>query len=544
MLYRNTLIFCLIGLTSRSGWAQTDLKVERLTNEINTERYDEISPVVSVDGSTLYFTRVAYPEFDKTLVVDGKNLAETLPVLQYESTLRSVYSSIAQKNVIDPAGSDFNQDVWVAKVAHQEAASVLHPGHPLNNALPNSICALTPDPDAFVVINQFPEEGGLRKGFSVIKRLEDGSWSYPRPLHIQNYYTKSEGVSLTMSIDGEALLMSIERDDSYGSNDLYVSFRIDDSTYTAPRNLGVDINSQARESTPALSEDKNTLYFASNRPGLGGTDIYMAKRLDDSWTNWSYPRRFIAPINSAADDSQPYFNAATGNLFFSSRRAGSSDIYRVQILPPEPQQQVTLKGQIFDLQTKELLDAKVLIGPVDAADFDQSYISRDGTFQVNLPVGQSIKLVAQRKGYFGQVIELDLSRNRYYSTDPTVTLWLDPLNLHRKIALRPIYFERSKPLILSKSYPELDHLAQVLAENSGIHILIEGHTDNLGAKPSLVQLSEERADAVKTFLINRGIEGSRISIKGLGGDRPVNDNSTEELREQNRRVEVQETKRE
>ena len=83
-----------------------------------------------------------------------------------------------------------------------------------------------------------------------------------------------------------------------------------------------------------MSEDNVTLFFSSNRgESSGGNDIFMCKRLDDTWSNWTSPVRLVDPINSSADDSQPYFNMTSGYLYFSSRREGNSDIYRVQIAP-------------------------------------------------------------------------------------------------------------------------------------------------------------------------------------------------------------------
>jgi len=71
-----------------------------------------------------------------------------------------------------------------------------------------------------------------------------------------------------------------------------------------------------------------------------------------------------------------------------------------------------------------------------------------------------------------------------------------------------------------------------------IHILIKGHTDNFGDLNALIALSEKRAYAVKKFLQTQGIDERRIEIKGMGPKEPINDNSTEELKAKNRRVEI------
>ena len=84
----------------------------------------------------------------------------------------------------------------------------------------------------------------------------------------------------------------------------------------------------------------------------------------------------------------------------------------------------------------------------------------------------------------------------------------------------------------------LDYLFLTLAKNPSTTIRIEGYTDNQGKEDDLIRLSESRAEAVKSFLVSRGIAGSRIDVLGLGPNFPLNDNSTDALRSLNRRVAV------
>ena len=126
----------------------------------------------------------------------------------------------------------------------------------------------------------------------------------------------------------------------------------------------------------------------------------------------------------------------------------------------------------------------------------------------------------------------------YYQID----LWLSPLEVNDKIELQPIYFQQSKAIILENSYPELEHLVRILEENPKLEIRIEGHTDNVGKAEDLLRLSEERANAIRDFLTNKGIKTSRIQTVGHGPKFPISDNSSDEQRAQNRRVEVRITK--
>ena len=109
--------------------------------------------------------------------------------------------------------------------------------------------------------------------------------------------------------------------------------------------------------------------------------------------------------------------------------------------------------------------------------------------------------------------------------------------------LKHVYFRKSRPELLSTSHDELNELALTLNENPSISIRLEGHTDNVGDANKNFLLSSKRVKVVKNYLVNRGIQESRITVKAFGETKPLNDNSTEELRKLNRRVEVKVTKR-
>jgi len=139
-----------------------------------------------------------------------------------------------------------------------------------------------------------------------------------------------------------------------------------------------------------------------------------------------------------------------------------------------------------------------------------------------------------------QVLEVD--PNRYFFKEPEFDLTVDPLKENGMISLDPIYFEQSRAIILPQSFGELNRLAEILQNNPGISIQIEGHTDNIGEWESLQKLSEDRAAAVGDFLVEKGIERGRIATRGYGASMPVNNNMNEEQRRENRRVEIRITK--
>jgi OOP family OmpA-OmpF porin len=114
---------------------------------------------------------------------------------------------------------------------------------------------------------------------------------------------------------------------------------------------------------------------------------------------------------------------------------------------------------------------------------------------------------------------------------------LTALNTDGHISLY-INFETGKSDIKAESQKIVDEIAEMLKANAGLKISIEGHTDNVGAPASNKTLSENRAKAVMNGLVAKGIEKARLSSKGWGQEKPISDNSNEDGKAKNRRVEI------
>ncbi len=461
LIWKRILCGAILMCLLQSGFSQNYV-LQKLGKAISSPRYDEIAPCVSRDGKTLYFTRIAYPKFEKTLLEKGNDIEKTMDDKAYMNRLSEIYTILDGKPVHNPVSSSFNQDIWVAHSVSNEFDLLEHPSYPLNNALPNSVSALTAN-DELIILNQFAPNGGMQKGFSKVSKSSKGEWQFPQAVGIDKYHNSGADVNLTVSSDGKVMVMAMEREDSYGSTDLYISYLKEDGNWTYPQNLGPTVNTAQRESAPHLSEDMLSLYYASDRHSPGdGNDIYVQTRLDEEWKQWWKAKRFPAPINSEGEDSHPYFNEATGYLYFTSDRNGTSDIFRIQVAAPK---------------VKKIL--------ASTPNF------------VDLSVGGSIEI-------------------------------------------NKIFFQQSTSIVLEKSKRQLHKLYMVMKRSPSLKIKISGHTDNIGDKELLFQLSEERAEAIKNYLVNKkGIHASRIEVYGYGGTEPLNDNSTEALRSRNRRVEIE-----
>ena len=106
------------------------------------------------------------------------------------------------------------------------------------------------------------------------------------------------------------------------------------------------------------------------------------------------------------------------------------------------------------------------------------------------------------------------------------------------VTLGDVLFATGKSNLMGGAGQNLDKLAAFLGEYPDRTVLIEGHTDNVGSDESNHFLSQQRAESVKSYLVNRGVQASRINTVGLGESSPVASNDTATGRQQNRRVEV------
>lgn len=515
--------------------------LEKLNKKINTAQYDEINPVVSKDGKTIYFTRVGYPDFNRTLIDNYTDLSQTLSYTDYQKVLNSIYKTLTGSTVNEAYKSRFNQDIWIATMAGDDFNNIDHPDYPLNSALPNSVCSLTPRTNELIIINEYYKDGSMYKGFSTIQEISNNNWSFPKPLLIYDYKNQSDEVNLTMSEEGDIIIMSLKRQDSAGDNDLYVSKRISENVYSSPQPMSRAINSVFRESTPYISRDGLFLYFSSNRPdGYGGTDIYVSKRLDDTWQNWSDPVLLPPPINSVYDDSQPFVNEATGNIYFTSRRDGSSDIFRVAFHPiKEEERKKTLVLHVFNALTGQPIDADIQYKRQDSQSSKGTISTKEGIAYYSFIEESKLTITAVKEGYKSETLEIDPATiYREEASIADVNLYVEPIAKKEKFTLSNIYFVQSTAIIKDDSYKSLDQIISVLKRKPDLKMKIYGHTDNVGEEKSLIRLSLQRANAIKDYLVQKGeISADRITTIGMGRSQPLNDNSTEEKRAKNRRVE-------
>ncbi|MGB5927912.1 MAG: OmpA family protein, partial [Cyclobacteriaceae bacterium] len=356
-------------------------------------------------------------------------------------------------------------------------------------------------------------------------------------------YNLSPHANFFLANNRKTLLMSVERDDSRGARDLYVSFEQENGKWSEPLNLGDMVNTAAEEAAPFLAPDDRTLYFSSRGySGFGDLDIYVTRRLDDTWTNWSEPMNIGPNINSPVDDQFFTIPANGEHAYFSRGREGENvDIFRLDLpnfYKPDPVVEIT--GIVRDRKTDEGIDAKIIYEKLpDGEEVGVAYSDPEtGKYSIILPYGELYGYLAEKDSFLSENANIDLRQVNEYQT-MNKDLYLTPIEKEALITLNNIFFDFDKATLKPESYPELDRTAEVLKKTPSIKIEIAGHTDNIGSNAYNQSLSERRANSVRQYLINKGVEGSRLVAKGYGEGRPIASNDQEaDGRELNRRVEM------
>lgn len=479
--------------------SQPGYEVINLGQNVNTS-LQELTPYITPDGKKLFFIRANDPQNTK---------APQTP----------------------------NQDIWFCKsLGDGKWDLAQHLGYPFNTDTYNGLIGQSSDGNMRIIKGYYRKGEWKHTGFSVSYLNSDG-WTDPKGLDIPKYLKIQKGktISNCISASNNILLMSVGENEKTDLHSIYVSI-CKDGDWSTPVKLGPKINSGNDDGTPFLASDNVTLYFSSCRPGgYGSADIYMSKRLDDTWQNWTDPVNLGPQINSSAWDA--YFTIpASGEYFYMVR---NGDIVKIKAKEEQkPNPVVLISGKVLNSKTNVPIGTN--INYIDLATGTELGIAtsnpKTGDYTIILPYGKNYSFKANAQGYYSVTENLDCSNITAYK-EITKNLLLSPIETGQVIRINNIFFETGKSVLKHESFFELDNLAKLLSENSYMEIFIGGHTDNVGKDDYNMALSKERAAAVVSYLSSKGIAPARLTSDGFGKSKPVANNVTEEGRSFNRRVE-------
>ncbi|HRH38437.1 MAG TPA: OmpA family protein, partial [Flavobacteriales bacterium] len=266
-----------------------------------------------------------------------------------------------------------------------------------------------------------------------------------------------------------------------------------------------------------------------------------SRKQDDG--TWGKALNLGYPINTGADENSLLVSADGKVAYFASDRKGGFgdlDLYGFDLYPEARPAAITyIRGKVTDKTTGQPVEADVDLYDLSTGKRATGAYSDPvtGEFLVCLPSGHSYALNASSEGYLFFSQNYDVASGT--PKEPiTLDVPLSPLTKGSTIALRNIFFNTASFELLPQSNAELEKLVALLKANPTLNIELGGHTDNVGADAANMTLSDNRAKAVREFVIAKGIDAARITAKGYGETKPVATNDTEEGRALNRRTEV------
>ena len=317
----------------------------------------------------------------------------------------------------------------------------------------------------------------------------------------------------SLSHDGLKLYFVSDMPGGYGSKDIYVVTRgSEGDAWSAPVNLGPDINTPGDELFPYIRED-GVLYFASDgHIGMGGLDIFKAvPQADGSWavTNMK------SPINSFADDFGITFQDSQEKGIFSSTRKGrgNDDLYSFE-LPPK---RFNVTGLVKDEKTGSPVSGSVVQLIASDGSNLQAETGAAGDFKFALKQDVDYIFLASKKGYLNGK-DKETTKGQDKSRDYLVTLLLTPID--RPIELPNIFYDYDKWDLRPESMVSLDKLVETLNDNPTITIELMSHTDYRNTDEYNLLLSQRRAQSAVDYLVSKGIDLERLTAKGYGKSTP------------------------
>jgi outer membrane protein OmpA-like peptidoglycan-associated protein len=484
------------------------------------------------------------------------------------------------------------EDIFTSKKTGSAWAFAKNVGPIVNTPYHESSVALSADGNMLFIFN---DEGGGDIFYS--KREPGGEFTEKVPLPgIIN--SSFEEKSISISKDEKTLYFSSNRPGGFGGLDIYRATKDSKGEWTNVKNLGPQINTDMDDDGLFIDYDDVTLYFSSKgRKGMGGYDVFKSTH-NPKTNEWSEPVNLGYPINTPDDDI--YFVASKDGkrAYYSSVREdglGYTDIYMITIpeglkntepvvakdpivTPPQdttastpvvttttpvtptttPIITPTTKPVTTPSETKAALQPlKYVVKVIDAS--DQSPLPAkvrlvgakdnvivpfvplgDGAFEFNITNAKpkDYRLSVESDGYAFQNLNVKIEGASTQEKTIDRKVAMRKLVAGVTSILRNIYFDFDKATFKTESYPELNKLEAMLAQNQNMIVEIAGHTDAVGTKDYNKYLSLKRAQAVKNFLTKKGINTRRISAVGYGKSKPLASNDDENGgRELNRRVE-------
>lgn len=447
---------------------------------------------------------------------------------------QSLYFTVKQTNDTYP-----NEDIYESRMENGQWSKAKKLGSSINSNMNEGAHCISTSGTYLLFASDNYKNGNEGRIDIFIAKKQGNEWLTPANMG-RNINTRGWDSQPVLSADSKSLYFVSDRKGGKGGSDIYVSTLADDKMFGPSTNLSSVINTPFDEQRPYLHPDGKTLYFSSDgHPGFGGKDLFKSTLMTNG--EWSEPINLGYPINTKGDEFGIFVSADGSTAYVSSDREGGyggQDLYSFEM--PEhlrPEKVSYVKGIVKNAKTDAAIFAIINIYDLETGKLFESFSSDkiNGQFLSTILGGKNYAFAADAKGFlpFSENVSLkDLKENESFEFE----IKLEPIAVGKEFVMKNIFFATGAFELLDASKAELNYLVNFLAENENIKLEIGGHTDNVGVSSANQTLSEKRALSVKNYLINKGINTSRLSSKGYGDTQPTAPNDTDANKAKNRRT--------
>jgi len=462
----------------------------------------------------------------------------------------------------------YDGDIYVSKFSNGKWNSPNNVGAPLSTEADETSSGLSYDGQRMLIFSYKEANANVMES-----KLEGMTWTEPKLKMSANVNTDANETYASYE-PMDIKIFYVYDGKLRGDKDIFFSGVMDRgrNSWGKGQSVGSQVNTGFNEGSVYIHPNGRTMYFSSQgHNSIGGYDIFRAELVNGLWTN---PVNMGYPINTPYDDLFFTTTASEKYAYIASNRAGGKggmDLYQVTFWGPEkqvifdsedhllasqsnPTKNIPLeeevkvekksltvfKGKVIDYITKKPIAAQIDITDNSTGKVIQNVYSNSATgkFLLSLPSGKNYGISVNKEGYLFHSENFDLPEFSEYNL-VNKDVELKNIAVGSKIALRNVFYQVGKADIKSDSYAELNRLVDLLEKVPKLKIEVSGHTDNTGSDAINTKLSRERAEAVKAYLVNKGISEDRLDAKGYGSSRPVASNDNSAGRQLNRRTEYE-----
>ena len=486
------------------------LEIKNIGDSINSEFTDH-SPIISGDESVLIFTSRRESEIDDEMEGDG----------------------------------EFSENIYISYGKDEGWTYPISIGENINTAEHEASIGMSVDGQQLFIYKS-DDEGSI-----YVSTLNGDEWSKPEKLG-PTINTKYRETHATLSADGSKLFFTSDRKGGFGGLDIYVANKLVNGKWGEAKNLGKSVNTKYDERAPYIHPDGVTLYFSSKgHGGLGGFDIFFSKL--NEFDTWTKPENVGYPINTTSDDVFFVPTADGQRAYYTSNKNqgfGKTDIFVIRYKETKKTKITLMTGKVFVCRG-DLPEVSITVMDAKTDEVIGIYTpnSKTGKFLFVLNKGGLYNVLFESNGEMIISEKLFITKDAaYQQLYKVIEIPLDPPCEDNEIQLMEeqefaggvnidnidengiIYDDNIKienilfPFNNADEVPDsksLRELAKYLKENKSAVVEIGAYADSKGRAIYNQKLSLKRGNAVKNYLIKKGVKEEQLQVVGYGEENPI-----------------------